>query len=43
MVELNLTKRQSEIFEFIKTQIDKTGYPPTSGTEGRMTLSLIHI
>jgi repressor LexA len=29
MVELNLTKRQSEIFEFIKTQIDKTGYPPT--------------
>ena len=29
MVELNLTKRQSEIFEFIKAQIDKTGYPPT--------------
>ena len=29
MVDLNLTKRQSEIFEFIKTQIDKTGYPPT--------------
>ena len=29
MVELNLTKRQSEIFEYIKTQIDKTGYPPT--------------
>jgi len=29
MVDLNLTKRQSEIFEFIKAQIDKTGYPPT--------------
>jgi len=29
MVELNLTKRQSEIFEYIKAQIDKTGYPPT--------------
>jgi len=28
-MELNLTKRQSEIFEFIKVQIDKTGYPPT--------------
>ena len=28
-MDLNLTKRQSEIFEFIKTQIDKTGYPPT--------------
>lgn len=28
-MELNLTKRQSEIFEFIKTQVDKTGYPPT--------------
>ena len=27
--DLNLTKRQSEIFEFIKAQIDKTGYPPT--------------
>ncbi|MGZ5488603.1 MAG: LexA family protein, partial [Candidatus Aminicenantales bacterium] len=29
MVDLNLTKRQSEIFEYIKAQIDKTGYPPT--------------
>ena len=29
MVELNLTKRQSEIFEFINGLIDKTGYPPT--------------
>jgi len=29
MVELNLTKRQSEIYEYIKAQIDKTGYPPT--------------
>ena len=28
-MDLNLTKRQSEIFEFIKLQIDKTGYPPT--------------
>ncbi len=28
-MDLNLTKRQSEIFEFIKAQIDKTGYPPT--------------
>ena len=28
-MDLNLTKRQSEIFEFIKVQIDKTGYPPT--------------
>ena len=28
-MDLNLTKRQSEIFEFIKGQIDKTGYPPT--------------
>jgi len=29
MVDLNLTKRQSEIFEFIKGYLDKTGYPPT--------------
>jgi repressor LexA len=28
-MDLSLTKRQSEIFEYIKTQIDKTGYPPT--------------
>ena len=28
-MDLNLTKRQSEIFEFIKGQLDKTGYPPT--------------
>lgn len=28
-MDLNLTKRQSEIFEFIKSQVDKTGYPPT--------------
>ena len=28
-MDLNLTKRQGEIFEFIKVQIDKTGYPPT--------------
>jgi repressor LexA len=28
-MDLNLTKRQSEIFEFIKTQVEKTGYPPT--------------
>ena len=29
MVELNLTKRQKEIFEFIKRYSDKHGYPPT--------------
>lgn len=29
MVDLNLTKRQSEIFEFIKGYLEKTGYPPT--------------
>lgn len=28
-MDLNLTKRQSEIYEFIKVQVDKTGYPPT--------------
>lgn len=28
-MDLNLTKRQSEIFEFIQEQLDKTGYPPT--------------
>ena len=28
-MDLNLTKRQSEIFEFIKSHLDKTGYPPT--------------
>lgn len=28
-MELNLTKRQSEIFEFINEQLEKTGYPPT--------------
>jgi repressor LexA len=28
-MDLSLTKRQSEILEFIKAQIDKTGYPPT--------------
>ena len=29
MVELNLTKRQQEIFEFIKRYSAKHGYPPT--------------
>src|SRR3954449_5352180 len=29
MVELNLTKRQKEIFEFIKRYSDSHGYPPT--------------
>jgi repressor LexA len=29
MVELNLTKRQKEIFEFIKRYSSKHGYPPT--------------
>ena len=28
-MDLNLTKRQSEIFDFIKGHLDKTGYPPT--------------
>jgi repressor LexA len=28
-MDLNLTKRQSEIFEYIKGHLDKTGYPPT--------------
>src|SRR5919112_858385 len=29
MVELNLTKRQQEIFEFIKRYSGEHGYPPT--------------
>jgi repressor LexA len=29
MVELNLTKRQKEIFEFVKRYSDRHGYPPT--------------
>jgi repressor LexA len=28
-VELDLTKRQKEIFDFIRRYADKTGYPPT--------------
>lgn len=28
-MDLNLTKRQSEIYEFITGYLDKTGYPPT--------------
>jgi len=28
-MDLNLTKRQSEIFDFIRGHLDKTGYPPT--------------
>jgi len=28
-MDLNLTKRQSEIFEFINRHLEKTGYPPT--------------
>lgn len=28
-MDLNLTKRQSEIFEYINGYLDKTGYPPT--------------
>ena len=28
-MEIDLTKRQKEIFEFIKRQTQKTGYPPT--------------
>ena len=29
MVELNLTKRQQEIFDFIKRYCGEHGYPPT--------------
>jgi repressor LexA len=29
MVELNLTKRQREIFDFVRTYGDQHGYPPT--------------
>jgi repressor LexA len=29
MVELNLTKRQREIFDFVKTYVGQHGYPPT--------------
>src|SRR5918995_4479117 len=29
MVELNLTKRQQEIFEFVKRYAGEHGYPPT--------------
>jgi repressor LexA len=35
MVELNLTKRQREIFEFIKRYSDRHGYPPTVRDIGR--------
>lgn len=28
-MELNLTKRQNEIFEFINGHLERTGYPPT--------------
>ena len=29
MVDLDLTKRQKEIFDFIRRYAEKTGYPPT--------------
>ena len=29
MVELNLTKRQQEIFDFVKRYVGEHGYPPT--------------
>src|SRR3990170_8616213 len=29
MVELNLTKRQQEIFDFVKLYVSEHGYPPT--------------
>jgi repressor LexA len=29
MVELNLTKRQQEIFDFVKRHVQEHGYPPT--------------
>ena len=35
MVDLNLTKRQQEIFEFIRGYSDKHGYPPTVRDIGR--------
>ena len=35
MVDLNLTKRQQEIFEFIKRYSEKHGYPPTVRDIGR--------
>ncbi|MEX2196629.1 MAG: transcriptional repressor LexA [Thermoleophilaceae bacterium] len=35
MVELNLTKRQQEIFDFIRRYSDKHGYPPTVRDIGR--------
>ena len=28
-MDLDLTKRQKEIFDFIRKYADKTGYPPT--------------
>ena len=30
MVELNLTKRQQEIFDFVKRHVSEHGYPPTT-------------
>jgi repressor LexA len=35
MVELNLTKRQQEIFDFIRRYSDRHGYPPTVRDIGR--------
>src|SRR5215217_6337425 len=35
MVELNLTKRQQEIFDFIKRYSGEHGYPPTVRDIGR--------
>src|SRR5437588_4685418 len=35
MVELNLTKRQQEIFDFIKRYSARHGYPPTVRDIGR--------
>jgi repressor LexA len=35
MVELNLTKRQQEIFDFIRRYSEKHGYPPTVRDIGR--------
>ncbi len=34
-MDLNLTKRQSEIYEFIKGYLDKTGYQRRSLSLGR--------
>jgi len=36
MVDLNLTKRQQEIFDFIKRYSSSHGYPPTVRDIGKV-------